>query len=158
MKVYHIKLKQFLPLSLDEAWDFFSSPENLVKITPPSMNFRILRISGDGSGMYAGQIISYRIKLLPGINVYWVTEITHVERPYYFMDDQVTGPYTIWKHQHWFREVAGGIEMTDEITYAIPFGFLGRLANYLFVAQQLRIIFKFRHETLRQLFGKRVVA
>jgi ligand-binding SRPBCC domain-containing protein len=136
MKVYHIKLKQFLPLSLDEAWDFFSSPENLVKITPPSMNFRIL----------------------PGINVYWVTEITHVERPYYFMDDQVTGPYTIWKHQHWFREVAGGIEMTDEITYAIPFGFLGRLANYLFVAQQLRAIFKFRYETLRQLFGKRVVA
>jgi ligand-binding SRPBCC domain-containing protein len=152
MKVYHFHQKQFLPLTLDEAWAFFSSPQNLVKITPPNMDFKILHISGNGSGMYAGQIIAYKIKFLPLVCFRWVTEITHVRPNQYFIDDQIFGPYALWHHQHHFNEVNGGVEMTDEITYAIPFGFIGRFANFLFVEKQLQDIFKFRRTTLDKVF------
>jgi ligand-binding SRPBCC domain-containing protein len=153
MKVYHLRQKQFFPLSLKEAMAFFSSPNNLVKITPASMDFRILHISGNGSGMYPGQIIVYKIKLFPLMYTRWVTEITHVQSNY-FVDDQIVGPYALWHHQHHFKEVPGGVEMTDEITYGIPFGFLGRLANYLFVGRQLKTIFKYRYEVLDKMFAK----
>jgi ligand-binding SRPBCC domain-containing protein len=152
MKVYHLHQAQFLPLTLNEAWTFFSSPQNLVKITPPNMDFKILHISGNGSGMYPGQIISYKIKFLPFIYFRWVTEIKHVHPNKYFVDDQVFGPYALWHHQHHFKEVSGGVEMTDEITYAVPFGFIGRLANFLFVKNQLREIFQFRKITLDKMF------
>jgi ligand-binding SRPBCC domain-containing protein len=152
MKVYHLHQKQFLPLTLEEAWTFFSSPLNLVKITPPNMDFKILHTSGSGPEMYAGQIISYKIKFLPLVYFRWVTEITHVQPNQYFIDDQVFGPYALWHHQHHFKKVNGGVEMTDEITYAIPFGFIGRLANFLFVENQLENIFKFRRTTLDKVF------
>jgi ligand-binding SRPBCC domain-containing protein len=153
MKVYHLRQQQFLPLTLQEAWTFFSSPVNLVKITPTHMDFKILHTSGDGSGMYAGQIISYKIKLLPFIYVNWVTEITHVKHHEYFVDNQITGPYSIWHHQHHFTEVPGGVQMTDEITYAVPFGIIGRFANYLFIEQQLKTIFAYRHTVLGKMFA-----
>jgi ligand-binding SRPBCC domain-containing protein len=155
MKAYHFHQKQFLPLTLREAWDFFSSPANLVKITPANMDFKILHVSG-GNEMYAGQIISYKIKILPMIYVRWVTEITHVEFPGYFVDDQLIGPYALWHHQHHFTEVPGGIEMSDEITYAIPFGIIGRIANYFFVRNQLKNIFAFRYATLEKLFNNKI--
>ena len=152
MKVYHLHQKQVLPLTISEAWNFFSNPKNLVDITPGHMDFRILHISGQGSKMYPGQIISYRVKLLPMVSVRWVTEITHVQEPHYFVDDQLTGPYALWHHQHRFKEVPSGVEMTDEITYAIPFGIIGRLANSLFVEKQLKTIFRFRYDSLHQRF------
>ena len=117
------------------------------------MDFEMLHITGDGSGMYAGQIISYKIKLFPLVYVRWVTEITHVKHHEYFVDDQLFGPYSLWHHQHHFKAVRGGIEMTDEITYAIPFGLLGRLANLLFVRRQLEDIFKFRYDILGNIFA-----
>jgi ligand-binding SRPBCC domain-containing protein len=157
MKVYHLYQKQVLPLTISEAWEFFSNPKNLVKITPDHMDFKILYISGDGSKMYPGQIISYKVKLLPFVYVRWVTEITHVQQPHYFVDDQLTGPYRLWHHQHRFSEIPGGVEMTDEITYAIPFGILGRLANYFFVENQLKTIFRFRYNILDRFFVKKQV-
>ena len=152
MKVYHLHQQQFLPISLPEAWAFFSSPKNLAKITPPNMDFKILHISGNGASMYAGQIISYKIKLFGLFWIRWVTEITHVKEPHYFVDDQRFGPYSFWHHQHSFREVPGGVEMFDEIAYGIPFGYIGRVANYLFVQKQLKTIFRFRHEILERTF------
>jgi ligand-binding SRPBCC domain-containing protein len=153
MKVYHLFQKQFFPLSLKEAMAFFSSPDNLVKIAPAYMDFRILHISGKGAAMYPGQIIAYKIKLLPFVYTRWVTEITHVHSNY-FVDDQIVGPYALWHHQHHFEVVDGGVEMTDEITYAIPFGLLGRMANYLFVERQLKAIFKFRYDVLDKMFTR----
>lgn len=153
MKVYTLARKQFIPVSIQEAWDFFSSPHNLAKITPSKMDFRILHISGNGK-MYAGQIIRYKIKALPFYSVNWVTEITHVHEPFYFVDDQRFGPYALWHHQHHFKAVEGGTEMIDEVSYAIPFGWLGSFAHWLFVGREVNTIFNHRFETLEKQFRK----
>lgn len=154
MKVYTFKRTQILPITITEAWDFFSTPKNLSKITPSKMNFRILHISG-GDKAYPGQIIRYKVKALPFISVNWVTEITYVNEPHYFVDDQRVGPFAIWHHQHSFKEVANGVEMTDEVTYGIPFGPLGTLARWLFVKRDLENIFDFRYQVLEKHFSKK---
>jgi ligand-binding SRPBCC domain-containing protein len=154
MKIYYLKRKQFLPITLDEAWQFFSSPKNLARITPPTIGFKVLYISGDEAETYAGQIIRYRLKILPGVTVNWMTEITHVNKPYNFIDEQRFGPYALWHHQHHFREVSGGVEMTDELNYAIPYGFIGRLAHAVFVGEKVNSIFEYRFEVLKKLFPK----
>jgi ligand-binding SRPBCC domain-containing protein len=154
MRIYHLYRKQFLPITLTEAWSFFSSPKNLAVITPPYMRFKILYISRPDDDVYAGQLIRYTVGVMPGVNVHWVTEITHVNKPQSFIDEQRFGPYALWHHQHHFKEVAGGIEMTDEVNYAIPFGILGRLANWLFVGKKVTTIFDYRYTTLEKLFTK----
>jgi ligand-binding SRPBCC domain-containing protein len=151
MKIYNLSRTQFLPISLREAWDFFSAPANLSKITPEHMKFKILYTSG-GSKAYAGQIIRYKINVLPGIMVHWVTEITHVGELSYFVDEQRFGPYALWHHQHHFKEVPGGVEMRDELNYAIPWGILGRLANWVFVGAEVNRIFDHRYKVLEQYF------
>lgn len=151
MKVYTISRKQFLPITLSEAWEFFSTPRNLSKITPAHMGFDIQYVSG-GEKTYAGQLIRYKVQAIPGIKMDWVTEITHVQEPAYFVDEQRFGPYALWHHQHHFKEVPGGVEMTDEVNYAIPFGILGRLANFIFVGQEVNRIFDFRFKILEEYF------
>jgi ligand-binding SRPBCC domain-containing protein len=153
MKVYLLKRTQFLPISLSEAWDFFSTPKNLSKITPEHMGFKILYISG-GDKAYAGQIIRYHVSILPGIKVHWVTEITQVKEPLHFIDEQRFGPYALWHHQHHFKEVPGGVEMTDEVNYAIPFGLLGRLAHFIFVGGEVNRIFEHRFKVLEEYFKR----
>ena len=102
-KVYSIKTVQTIPISLDAAWDFFSSPANLQKITPASMGFNIIS-KHHGDKMYAGQVIEYTVKPLLNIPLYWMTEITHVEELRYFVDEQRYGPYSMWHHQHHFKQ------------------------------------------------------
>ncbi len=153
MKIYTLIRTQFLPISMAEAWDFFSTPRNLSKITPEHMGFKILYVSG-GEKTYAGQIIRYHVQILPGIKVHWVTEISHVQEPEYFVDEQRFGPYTLWHHQHRFKAVAGGVEMTDEVNYAIPLGPLGRLAHWLFVGREVNRIFEHRFTVLEGYFNK----
>ena len=151
MKVYQLKRTQFLPISMKEAWSFFSSPRNLARITPDHLRFHILGFSG-GEKMYAGQIIRYQIFVLPFIPVYWTTEISHVEQPTYFVDEQRFGPFKFWHHQHCFKEVPGGVEMTDEVNYAVPLGIIGRLANFIFVKHELKSIFDYRFRILEMYF------
>lgn len=151
MKVYRFEKKQILPITLEEAWEFFSTPVNLKKITPPYMGFQINSDLGDGK-MYPGQIISYIVTPLMGIPMRWTTEITHVMDKKYFVDEQRFGPYSMWHHQHWFKEIKGGIEMTDIVHYAIPFGFIGRLANSLIVRSKLEEIFNFREKVVNEYF------
>jgi ligand-binding SRPBCC domain-containing protein len=151
MKIYHLKRTLVLPITLQQAWDFFSSPKNLAKITPEYMGFKILYQSG-GDKAYAGQIIRYKLNVLPWVQVHWMTEITQVKEPFYFIDEQRFGPYALWHHQHHFKEVNGGVEMTDEVSYAIPLGLLGRLAHALFVGREVNRIFEFRIEKLNQIF------
>lgn len=152
MKINRLVRKQFLPIPIETAWDFFSSPRNLAKITPSEMNFQILTMSG-GDRMYAGQVISYKVTVMPGIRVRWVTEITHVQEPQYFADEQRFGPYALWHHKHHFKSVAGGIEMTDEVDYAIPLGLLGRLAHWIFVGRAVNRIFDHRYTVLEKYFA-----
>ncbi len=153
-KVYSLKTVQVLPVTLEKAWDFFSNPANLSAITPPHMEFRIVS-KHQGSRMYAGQIIEYKVKPLPGLPMYWMTEITHVADKQFFVDEQRFGPYSLWHHQHHFREVKGGVEMTDIVHYKIPFWIFGDIANVLFVRRQLDSIFRYRFEAVERLFGKK---
>jgi ligand-binding SRPBCC domain-containing protein len=152
MKIYTIERTQFLPIDIQKAWSFFSSPKNLNIITPPKMDFNIISITG-GAKMYAGQIIKYKVNIFPLIPTTWVTEITHVNEPNYFVDEQLIGPYILWHHQHHFRETNGGVELTDIVNYAIPFGLIGRLANATFVNGQVNAIFDFRFKKLESMFS-----
>lgn len=148
--IYTLEVEQFLKLSLAEAWDFFSSPGNLSKITPEQMGFRIT--SGTPGRMYEGQIITYRVSPFPGVRTNWVTEITQVSEGHYFVDEQRFGPYRMWHHEHRFEEQNGGVLMTDRVSYKLPFGFIGRMAHSLFVKNQLKQIFTFREAYLSQIF------
>jgi ligand-binding SRPBCC domain-containing protein len=151
--MYKLTSKQFLPINRQQAWEFFSSPKNLAVITPRRLNFKILSMSG-GANMHAGQIIKYKITVLPFIRMHWETEITEVHDQQSFVDIQRKGPYAHWAHKHSFAEVAGGVEMTDELAYALPFGPIGRLANALFVAREVRSIFEYRYNVLKDYFNK----
>ena len=151
MKIFKIHTKQKLPISVDEAWDFLSSPKNLKKITPKEMNFNI--IDCDFKKIYPGQIIIYTVTPILKIPLKWVTESTHVVDKKYFVDEQRFGPYALWHHKHFIREIDGGIEMEDVIHYKIPFGPIGVLANYLFVQKKLGSIFVYRRKKLIELFG-----
>lgn len=104
--------------------------------------------------MYPGQIIKYKVDVLRGVTVQWVTEITHVVEPALFVDEQRSGPYAVWHHQHHFTEVEGGVKMTDELTYALPLGWLGRLAHWLLVGREVNAIFEFRNKVLEQMFNR----
>jgi ligand-binding SRPBCC domain-containing protein len=145
--LYVLEDIQFLPISLAEAWDFFSSPDNLSALTPDYLRMVITSRSGS-TKIYPGQIISYRLKPLFGIPVSWVTEITHVSDRSFFVDEQRSGPYAFWHHAHFFREVPGGVEMRDLVHYKLPLGFLGRWAHALFVRRQLEDIFIYRKKFL----------
>jgi ligand-binding SRPBCC domain-containing protein len=153
MKPYHLRFKQRIPISLEEAWDFFSSPLNLAKITPKEMSFTVTSRLTPDEKMYAGMIITYKVSPIKGIKLNWMTEITHVKEHEYFVDEQRFGPYQFWHHQHHFKKVEGGVEMNDILTYGIPVGILGRVANGIFVANKLQQIFKYRKDKVEQLFG-----
>ncbi len=153
MAFYQFKREQLLPSSVQEMWDFISSPENLKTITPPSMGFDIT--SGElPDKMYQGMIISYRISPLAGIKTTWVTEITYIDEPHYFVDEQRMGPYAMWHHQHLLEPFADGVRMTDLVSYRPPMGFLGTIANKLIIEKKLNEIFDFREKVLEKRFGK----
>lgn len=153
MSVHSFKAVQPIPLSLQDAWAFFSSPANLQKITPPDVHFTVTS-SLHGDRIYPGQIIEYKIRPFKLIEWYWMTEITHVEPGRYFADEQRYGPYSLWHHQHHFKEVPGGVEMTDIVHYKLPGGWLGELVAGRMVEKKLQEVFAFRFKTIEQLFGK----
>ncbi|MBW4056410.1 MAG: SRPBCC family protein [Proteobacteria bacterium] len=150
MKPFTLERTQTLPISLETAWEFFSNPANLVKITPPEMDFRIT--SPPQSVIYGGQIITYTVRPFLRVAVNWTTEITHVEAPNFFVDEQRFGPYRFWHHQHRFREVEGGVEVYDLVHYLLSHDQLAGIINYLFVAPRLRRIFNFRSTVLQDIF------
>ena len=152
MKVYTLYKKQLLPISKAEAWAFLSDPKNLKTITPDYMGFDIL--SGADRPMFAGQIIQYIVTPIFGIKTKWVTEITHVVDGNYFVDEQRFGPYALWHHKHFIKEIDGGVEMEDIIDYKVPFGILGQMVQPILVKPKLEEIFTYRTKKLEELFGK----
>ena len=118
MKIYQLKTKQKLAIPLEDAWNFFSDPGNLPKITPPWLNLKVTSDLPDK--MYEGMIITYKVYPFAGIPSNWVTEITKMKEKIFFIDEQRFGPYKFWHHQHHFKEVDEGIEMEDIVTYALP--------------------------------------
>lgn len=151
MKIHTLKTKQNLPITLDEAWEFLTNPRNLKTITPDYMGFNIL--SGADRPMYPGQVIQYTVTPLMSIKTKWVTEITHVKDKEYFVDEQRFGPYALWHHKHFIRELPGGVEMEDIIDYKLPMGFLGQMVHPFLVKPKLNKIFEYRKNKLNDLFG-----
>lgn len=152
-KVYSLKIVQQIPGTLQDVWKFFSVPDNLKEITPAHLNFNVIS-KYHGTKAYAGQIIEYKVSPVLGIPLYWMTEITQVEEGKYFVDEQRYGPYSLWHHQHHFKEVNGGVEMTDIVHYKIPLGFLGDIAHALFVKKEVEKIFEHRLVAVEARFGK----
>jgi ligand-binding SRPBCC domain-containing protein len=153
VKTYLLKFEQNLPIPLAETWDFFTSPLNLAKITPPQMGFKVTSPYAADSKVYEGMIITYKITPLLGIKMNWMTEITHVKEHEYFVDEQRFGPYALWHHEHHFKEIKGGVKMTDILHYAIPYGPIGRITNKLLVSKEIQKIFTYREKAINEMFG-----
>ena len=150
--MYRLECIQRLPISIEKAWEFFSSPGNLKTITPDYMGF-IIKSGGDVP-MYPGMFIEYTVTPLFNIPLSWVTEITHVQQPYFFIDEQRVGPYAIWHHEHHFKEIDNGIEMRDILSYQLPLGILGKAVHPFIVKNKIKEIFDFRYKKLLELFGE----
>ena len=152
MKLFTLHTKQKLPISVDEAWQFLSSPKNLKTITPDYMGFDIK--SGADRDMYPGQIIEYVVTPILGIKTSWVTEITHVVDKQYFVDEQRFGPYALWHHKHFIKPIPNGVEMEDIIHYKLPLGILGKMVQPFLVKPKLEEIFSYRKKKLIEMFGE----
>jgi len=153
MGVHSIKAVQRIPASLSAVWDFFSSQSNLQTITPADLKFKVIS-KHHGEKIYAGQIIEYTIRPVLGVPVYWMTEITHVKDREFFADEQRKGPYKLWHHQHHFKQIPGGVEMTDIVHYKSPGWILEPIVDRLIVRPKLDKIFRFRFDVIEQQFGK----
>jgi len=134
---------------LSTCWDFFSSPENLKKITPEFMGFDI--VSAIDQKIYDGMMIEYRVRPIFNIPLKWVTEITHVQDHVFFIDEQRIGPYKLWHHEHHFKATSEGIEMTDIVSYVLPFGLIGRLLHP-FISKKLNQLFDYRQAIINSTF------
>lgn len=146
--IYTLETKQKLNTSLKKSWSFFSDPKNLSLMTPKHMNFKIL---SDLSKIHEGQIIKYKVSPFPFFRVGWTTEITKVDKPFLFIDEQRKGPFSIWHHEHTFQKRKKWIISYDKVTYKLPFGFLGKFFGERIVKNQLINIFRFRKEILKNL-------
>lgn len=151
--MYQLYRKQVLNISINEAWDFFSDPANLAKITPKYMGFEI--ISGADKKAYAGQIITYKVSPVFNIPMEWITELTQVKDKCYFIDEQRFGPYKFWHHKHFFYPIENGVVMEDVLDYKLPFGVIGKILHQVYVKRKLKHIFDYRTEILNQLFNSK---
>lgn len=150
MKIYHFEQQQILPISRKEAWEFFANPQNLAKLTPDWMGLTMEE--EPPQKIYPGMLMTQKVRPLLGIPLTWLTEITHIEEGSYFIDEQRIGPYAFWQHEHRLRETIAGTVLIDRLHYALPFGFIGRLAHELTVKQKVAAVFRYRYEVLGKMF------
>ena len=149
--IYSLKVKQVINQPIEEIWSFFSSPKNLNELTPKNMNFKI--ISGRADDFFPGKIISYSVNPFKYYNLKWVTEITHIEKNKFFIDEQRFGPYKMWHHEHHFKKNKDNTTtIYDKVIYKLPYGLIGRIAHKLFIKNRLAEIFNFRQERIKKLF------
>ncbi len=153
MGFYQLHKTQKIPATIEQVWDFISSPDNLKKITPGYMGFNITS-KLLSKKMYPGMIISYKVSPVLGLKMTWVTEITQVKEKEYFVDEQRVGPYAMWHHEHKIEPIEGGVLMTDIVSYQPPLGILGTIANTILIKKQLKKIFDFRTVAMERMFGK----
>lgn len=150
--IYTLKVEQEIEVGLEKAWAFFSDPNNLSKITPPSMGFNIT--SEPTNKVYPGQIITYIVNPFPMVPTNWVTEITQVKEQEFFIDEQRVGPYTMWHHEHFFEKISETRTLIiDKISYQVPLGILGRLVEPFLVRPQLKKIFNYRQEVIEKVLN-----
>ncbi|ASS50112.1 MAG: hypothetical protein A3D31_11120 [Candidatus Fluviicola riflensis] len=150
--MHQLKREQLVKTDLQTCWNFFASPKSLKLITPENMKIRVLTEQPDT--IYEGLTISYKISPVLGIPLNWTTEIKTVKVNVLFVDEQLNGPYKIWRHEHHFKAVEGGVLVTDIVSYKLPLGFLGKFAHWLFVRKQLETVFEYRFKKVESLFNK----
>lgn len=153
MAFYQFHSEQKIRATIEEIWDFISSPKNLKEITPKYMGFDIMNTYQPTEKMYEGMIIAYKVSPVLGIKTTWVTEITHIRDKEFFIDEQRMGPYTMWHHQHIIKEIEGGVIMTDIVSYQPPLGIIGALANKTIILPKLNEIFAYRTKALEVKFN-----
>lgn len=156
-RVRKLRFVTVLPGKLEEVFNFFADAENLGEITPPWLHFTIC--SPRPIEMDVGTLIDYRIRLR-GVPMKWRTRIAAWEPCQRFIDEQMNGPYSLWRHEHVFEEVTDSsgrvhVRMTDDVEYALPMGLLGELAQRLFVGRDLERIFMFRTRRIQEIFAVR---
>jgi ligand-binding SRPBCC domain-containing protein len=149
MKPYQLFRQQWLPAPIEKVFPFFSRPENLQVLTPPFLDFQMLEVPQE---MQAGSLIRYKLRL-HGIPIRWTTKITEWNPPHGFKDDQLSGPYALWHHEHRFVAERDGTMMFDEVSYALPFGILASPAHWLFVRRDVQSVFDYREKRMKELFG-----
>lgn len=150
--IHHFSNRQLLKSDLKTVWDFFSQTENILKLTPAEMHFKVVDSKLDKI-VHEGQIINYKVSPLFGIPLHWQTEITEVQEQQYFVDVQNKGPFALWKHQHVFTPTATGVLMEDNVSYKMPLGSIGNLVNQLVVSHKIEALFAYRTEVLDHLFN-----
>jgi len=152
METYFFNAEQFLPITLNKAWEFFSDAENLAVITPPSLAFKVLTPLKDKE-IYEGMLIDYKVSPLFKLPMHWQTQIAKVDKPFSFTDRQMKGPYKLWEHTHHFFEKENGILMKDKVKYQLPYGVIGELAHSILVRDKIENIFAYRKQVLNQIFN-----
>lgn len=151
MQIYQLYRQQQLNVTNKEAWDFFSSPFNLNDITPDFFNVEITsKVPAD---IYAGLMISYRMKAVFGIPMTWLSEVSHCQEPKRFVYEQRIGPFKFWSHEVCLTECTNGIVLEDIVFYAMPFGRLGELLQSVVIGNKLRRIFDVRRDYLHSKWG-----
>ncbi len=150
--MYTLHRRHWVPIPLADTFAFFARPENLARITPPWLGFRMR--TAEPVTMAEGLLLDYIIRVL-GIPLRWRSRIIEYNPPHGFRDVQVIGPYRRWDHRHRFWAETDGTVVEDRVEYALPFGLLGRLAHGLFVRRQLAAIFDYRHRQIEVLLAQR---
>ncbi|HYG98112.1 MAG TPA: SRPBCC family protein [Terriglobales bacterium] len=150
MRVYTLQRQQWIGRPVEGVFSFFSRAENLQEITPRWLNFRILSV--DPPAVRCGTLIRYalRWRVLP---VRWTTEITRWDPPRSFVDEQISGPYKLWHHEHQFEPCDRGTMMRDTVRYELPFGVVGLLTHAVIVGRDVEGIFDYRERRIRDLFA-----
>lgn len=149
--IYILNTQQTINATIDEVWNYFSNPDNLNNLTPSDLKFEIT--TPKCTSTYLGQIIAYKIQLLPQIKTSWITEITHLIPKKMFVDEQRFGPYAMWHHEHHFEEINGNVVMTDIVSYKLPLGFLGRLVTGKIIRKKIKSIFRYRYQAVQVAFN-----
>lgn len=151
MKKYKLTNRVIVPITKTEAWEFLSNPANLEKITSEDLKFRSL--DPLPTEMYEGMIIRYQIRPFLNIRLNWITKITDIDEGTMFIDEQYSGPFRYWKHEHRLIETSAGTEIHDIVYYEIPFFFLGRIAHKLFIRKKIQTFFDYRNEKITNYFA-----
>ena len=148
--ISEIRVRQWLAKPLSEIFPFFQNEKNLEILTPDFLNFRV--VGKSTRELEKGTLIDYKLKL-HGLPLHWQSEIISWAPPEHFIDNQISGPYTLWHHTHKFEALAGGTLITDRVQYLVPLGLLGKLSAGPFVNKDVNSIFEYRKMKARELFG-----
>ncbi len=151
MKTYIFEKRTYFDRPRDVIFSFFSNAENLNKVTPKKLHFKIL--TDLPISMKKGTLIDYKLRIYY-IPIHWRTEIKEWNPPHQFIDIQLIGPYRKWIHMHQFIAQENGTVMIDRVKYAIPGGFLVPLFHKLIVKKDIEKIFEYREKKFKEFFKK----